>query len=185
MHLTQTWDPGPPLEWKAGRSSSPLRRLSVVAANILFGFTMLLLVVALCLLATGTRPHVEASESMAPMLRTGDLVLLRPQPAWQSKPGQVVGIRENSGRRRVILHRVTRVIQLPGGRVEVHTRGDANATGERWRVSSQQKVGRHVGHVPQLGRVANVLRDPRFSFALALLVAALGVTSLVRTLRPR
>jgi signal peptidase I len=85
---------------------------------------------ALCLLLTawalliGARPLVIRTGSMAPTLRIGTVVVVRPEAATSATVGDIVAVVRSDGRR--IMHRVQRVRPAGGGSATLVLRGDRN-----------------------------------------------------------
>jgi signal peptidase len=136
--------------------------------------TLLLLLAAMALAAviaagaSGVRVRVERTGSMAPVLHPGDLVLVRSTPIDRVRIGDVIGVRQTSGQ--VIVHRVERIDGAQGF-LRVHTRGDANPTGEDWQIPRGGSVALVKGSVPHVGTVVTAIKGP--AAAIAMIVAAL------------
>ncbi|MBO9532579.1 MAG: signal peptidase I [Solirubrobacteraceae bacterium] len=139
----------------------------VLSSMLLLGATMALVAVAAAA-AVGVRVRVEQTGSMAPALKPGDLVLMRSTPLEQIRIGDIIGVRQESGR--VIVHRVERLAGA-GAFVRVHTKGDANPTGEDWTIARADQVALVKGRVPALGNVVDAAKGP--GIAIAVIVAAL------------
>jgi signal peptidase len=153
----------------------------------LSGAVGVLLVTLLAPLALGWRPVVVLTGSMRPAIAPGDLVLAEPLEPARLRPGDVVTFPDPSRGGRLVTHRV-RALEAVGDAVEVTTRGDANAVGERWRVRADDAVGRTVLRLPLAGHVLAVGRTPEGRLALvvapALLLAALLLVRIWRTPAP-
>ena len=120
--------------------------------------------------AAGVAPHVELSDSMRPVLRAGDVVWLDRIQARQARRGDVVAF-DDPRRDAVVLHRVERVQPVALGRLAFTTRGDANNTGESWRIAADGRIGRYAGvRVPHAGRAVRALAGP----PLAIVAVASG-----------
>ncbi len=126
--------------------------------------------------AAGIRVRVEQTGSMAPALNPGDLVLVRTTPLNAIRIGDVIGVRDASGR--VIVHRVER-LDGDGGFVRVHTRGDANPTGEDWRIPRAADVALVEGKLPALGTVVDAAKGP-LAAGLVLIAGLLLAISALR-----
>ena len=128
--------------------------------------------------AAGATPHVEASDSMRPLLRSGDVLWLDRIRAVEARAGDVVAFTRPE-RGDVVLHRVRRIRREHGGRLSFTTRGDANTAAEAWSIPADATLGRYAGvRVPAVGRW---LRE-RERLA-ALVVVALGALILRRVWR--
>jgi signal peptidase I len=118
------------------------------------------------------------SGSMAPEIRTGDLVVARPAPPGAAAVGDVITFRDPLDATRLITHRVVGVEASPGA-YGFETRGDANPASERWSVSATGTVGRTVLVVPAVGRLLHHATSPVGQLLLVVLPAlAIGVRTL-------
>jgi signal peptidase I len=159
------------------------RAESVLAATVLAAAAVLLAAVVGGPLTGGWRVAPVRSGSMAPAIPAGALVLSRPEPAQNVRPGWVITF-HRPGDRAVVTHRVARVL-AGGRRPVVETRGDANATVDPWRV---RLVGGRVWRawvvVPALGRVLLVLRTRPLRLAttagVPLLLGLWGAAAVLR-----
>ena len=137
-------------------AAAPRTAARGLANGLVTAILVVLLAAALAVgagLAAGIRPHVEASDSMRPALRAGDVVWLEGIAAAQVRRGDVIGF-AHPDHGRPMLHRVAR-IEDRGGRLAFTTRGDANSGVERWSVRRDDRLGRFVGvRVPAVGRAA-------------------------------
>lgn len=105
--------------------------------------------------AFGAVPRVEASDSMAPTLRHGDVLWLSERPVAQARVGDIVGFEQNG---KVIVHRVTRIEPGTLERLRFTTRGDANTASEQWVVARSATLAYYTGFkVPAVGRVSAAL----------------------------
>ena len=126
----------------------------------------------------GYRVLIDHSDSMAPSIRTGDLLLTKVVPPRQAKVGDVVSF-HSPDRGHLLTHRVVERELRPGGNWAFVTRGDANDGVERWGVEAEGRIGRVEARLPKAGYAAAWLSHPigRFvlvavgGLALALLLA--------------
>lgn len=131
------------------------------------------LVVALALWATvpaalGQITTVVMSDSMAPGIRAGDVVVVRPSAAERVRFGQVLLVDDPDRPGRTRLHRF---IGLRDGRLIL--RGDANAMPDRTGVSAAAVRGTGVLKIPMIGLPALWWREGRSALTV-LAVVALG-----------
>ena len=130
--------------------------------------------------AAGVAPHVELSDSMAPVLRAGDVVWLDRIAAADARRGDVVAFHDPE-RDAVVLHRVERVRSDAPGRLAFTTRGDANDAAERWAIAADGSVGRYVGvRVPYAGRAVRELAGAPLAIVALLCGAVLASIALRR-----
>lgn len=111
------------------------------------------------------------SGSMAPAIRTGDLIVDRPLSAGTARhlhAGQIVSFRAGTGSQIVITHRITGVTQVDG-RVAYQTKGDANNGPDGGLRPAATAVGVVWLVIPRGGYLLAALHRP---LVLGLLLAA-------------
>ncbi|MFI5936493.1 hypothetical protein [Actinoplanes sp. NPDC051494] len=159
--------------------------------------------------ALGYRTLVERSDSMAPAIYTGDLLLSRDVPADSARTGDIItfpdvtrdgvtgdgvtgnGVTGNgvTGNGVTLTHRVVSV-RRNGDILIFVTRGDANTAEEQWTAAPSATIGRTLTVLPGAGKALGWLSRPGPAATFAgLLVAAivllLGSLSLRRRPAPR
>ena len=149
------------------------------------GFALAYAAVLVVLLAVGLRVSGEQGQaailshpvmsvlsgSMAPTIKTGDLVVddrLSPVQANRLRPGQIISFRSPTGGQ-IFTHRIVAVQQLPGGAVGYVTKGDANDARDGPVVPSSAVVGIFQSRIPGGAYVLNDLHRP---LVLGLLLAS-------------
>lgn len=149
------------------------------------GFGLAFVVVVVALLAVSLRVSGKGGEpailnhpvlsvlsgSMAPTIKTGDLVVddrLSPDQVNRLRPGQIISFRSSTGGQ-IFTHRIAAVQQLPGGAVGYVTKGDANDARDGPVVPSSAVVGLFQSRIPAGGYVLNDLHRP---LVLGLLLAS-------------
>jgi signal peptidase I len=116
--------------------------------------------------AAGVTPHVEASDSMRPLLRAGDVVWLEDVRAAEARVGDVIAF-AHPDRGDTVLHRVV-ARRRAGDALAFTTRGDANTGVERWSIDAGGVVGRYAGvRVPGVGRAPLALVSALSGLVLA------------------
>lgn len=135
-----------------------------VAASVAVG---VLVAATLALLVRSASPVVVVGESMEPTMHDGDLVLVRPQPAYEV--GDVIAFRvpeDDEGSRATVIHRVV------GGSADTgyRTLGDNRETVDLWRPRPRDVLGASWVRVPWVGTALVFLRSP---LGLGLPLAAL------------
>lgn len=153
----------------ARRSLGGPRRL---LGGIALGAAATLALVVGWLALHGGGAFTVLSGSMAPTLQTGDLVLLERIDARDAVPGDVIAFPSPDGEGRTIVHRAQRITPK-GGQVAFVTRGDANATSERWTVPDDGSVGRVRWAIPQVGHATHFAASPAGWLALVIVPAGL------------
>jgi signal peptidase len=124
----------------------------------------------------GFRALVVRSGSMAPAIRSGDVVVTRLVRPSAAEPGDVVTFRDPSRQGDLVTHRVVQV-RPEGNRLAFVTRGDANTGEERWSIEQHGTIGSAAFRVPGAGHVLAWLRMPAVRTGL-LLVSALALAAL-------
>jgi signal peptidase len=125
------------------------------------------LATAYCL-ATGIRPVIVASGSMAPEIPVGAVVFHKPVPAEQLQVGDVVTVDRPAGKG-VITHRITSIEAADAGQYLLTLRGDANKKDDPqpYLVSAADKMSLSV---PHLGTGLNWMKVHPIQTAVGLLV---------------
>ena len=140
--------------------------------------TSILLVAGLALLVAvigGRAAHWSASpvltSSMEPTFSAGSLVVTRPVPVSQVKPGDIA-VFVPPNQTASFAHRVISVSGSPAAPV-LRTKGDANPAPDAWEARLTTPTVQVVtGHLPYAGRLVVHLHTPA---TRALLVALLGL----------
>lgn len=136
-------------------------------------------------MALGWRPLAVLSGSMAPTLRTGDEIVVRPVAPVALRVGDVVTFNDPSRGHALVTHRV-RDLRVVGATVHVVTRGDANSGSERWSISAGGRVGRVAYRIPKLGYLTVTAGTPLGRILLVVVPALLlGLSEIRRVWRPR
>ncbi|MDQ5807934.1 MAG: signal peptidase I [Actinomycetota bacterium] len=113
----------------------------------------------------GFRVLVDHSDSMAPAIRTGDLLVAKDIPPREARVGDVVSFHA-PGSGRLLTHRVVERRLHAGGRWAFVTRGDANTGVERWSVSTRGTMGRVAVRLPKAGYAVAWLGQPIWAVLL-------------------
>lgn len=135
---------------------------------------LLAVVATLTLLAVtpslwGWESSVIRSGSMAPAVRTGDVLVIRPATPDQLQPGQVLVVEDPDHPGALRAHRLVGV--RPDGRLEL--KGDANQTADSTPVSADALRGVGVINVPKVGMVDVWMSTHAWDRLAACLVAVL------------
>lgn len=130
------------------------------------------------------QPLVVISGSMSPSIATGDLVVDRPTPTSELRPGDVASIR-SAVTGKIVTHRVMATEQRPDGSWAVTLKGDANDVPD----AEVYVVGDRVWHpallVPGVGAAVVTLTTPGVAVPLAVTLLALaGLSFLSAPPRP-
>ncbi|MDR7086720.1 signal peptidase I [Aeromicrobium panaciterrae] len=129
-----------------------------------------------CVLATAVvalfdlTPIVVRSDSMAPEINRGDLVIARGASAGEVAVGDVISVENRAGER--VTHRVETVDPY-GSSIQFTLKGDANAVPDS-QVYNETSIDKVLWTVPKLGYPLRVAIGPVGIFVGGLLVAALA-----------
>lgn len=142
--------------------------LAHAALTALCAFALLVLGGVALTKPLGYRVLVDHSDSMAPAIRAGDVLITKVVPPRKAKVGDVVSFHSPIGGR-FLTHRVVSRRLEPGGRWSFVTRGDANTGVERWGVEADGRIGRVSTRLPKAGYAMAWLGQPlgRFVFVAA------------------
>jgi signal peptidase I len=146
-------------------------RWAHLGLNALVAGLVCVLALGIALRATGTTALVDYTDSMAPAIHAGDVIVDRATRAADLRPGQVATIADPA-RGTSVTHRVESVSRT-GATVTVVTRGDANDASERWVLPAAGTVRHMVARIPWVGHVMVWLTSPLLR-ALLLALAALA-----------
>lgn len=134
--------------------------LACSAAALLLVISMAAAVVVVPKLA-GAIPLTVLTNSMAPGLPPGTLVVVAPVDPDELRVGSVATYQVQSGRPGVITHRVTGIITRSTGERSFVFRGDNNAAADPSPVLAEQIQGRVWYSLPLLGFVNTAVSDAR------------------------
>lgn len=151
-------------------SSSKLslgRRLPRVIARFTVNAVLVLAIVIVAAFAIGPRvlgyrTTTVLSGSMAPKFRAGDMLVLTQLPIARIRAGQIISFHAPNGDRRVVTHRVVRVVRAHG-HTDIQTKGDANPAADPWLArldGNRDAVWVQRGTIPYAGSVVHALRRP-------------------------
>ncbi len=149
------------------------------------GFVLAVVAAVALPFVVGQRPYTVLSGSMEPAIGTGDVVVVERIAPADARVGDVATFADPQRRGRLITHRV-RSARQRGRHVDFVTKGDSNNTVERWRIPAHGVISRVRYRVPEVGRLALLVRSPTglVLFVLCPLLA-LGVHEIARIWRPR
>lgn len=142
----------------------------------------LIVPVALIVMVTGDyRPMVVNSDTMAPTLEQGDVVINEVVSPAEVRVGDVVTYVDSLRGGAAIIERVTAVSES-AGLYAFSTKGDASTRVEEWTVSAADSVGRVRFQGSGIG---GLLQTPLSGLPLAALAIGLPLVLLVAALRQR
>ena len=111
--------------------------------------------------------HPVLTGSMVPTYAPGSIILTRPMPVSQVRPGDIVLIIP-PGRSVAYAHRVVSVTGSPSHPI-IRTKGDANAADDPWHAKlTSNQVPEVVATVPYVGRLAVLLNHANWTRMLVI-----------------
>lgn len=129
----------------------------------------------------GWSSTVVMSNSMAPRLFAGDVVLVRPVTADQLAPGQILLVDDPDHAGRLRLHRLTAMDTSTG---ELTLKGDANARADSTTVRTDAVHGVAALRVPWIGSPVVWLQERRIQLLAAAVAAMAALSAGVWCYRP-
>lgn len=128
----------------------------------------------------GHKIYIVMSGSMEPAVALGSLVAVRPLPAKEVAPGDIITYRsEHSGS--LTTHRVAELETDTDNGLLFYTKGDANNARDPLPAKARQLVGKVVLTVPYAGYLFAYTRTGQGQLVLFGLAALVVVAELVRT----
>jgi signal peptidase len=113
------------------------------------------------------------SGSMAPVIKTGDLIIddsLGPAQSSRLRRGQIISFEAAPGSTLIITHRIVARV-VADGKVFYRTKGDANNAPDAQLRPASDVVGLYVASVPRGGYVLSALHQPLMPILLAVSAA--------------
>jgi signal peptidase I len=148
-----------------------------MAASVLAGSAVTLLVGVALVVATGHRVMIDMSDSMQPAIAAGDVLVTEAIAARDTRRGDIITFDDPAREGRTVTHRVVSVRER-GAKLAFHTKGDANGKGERWTIAADGTAGHVQVVIPKVGYVLNWFRRPPVRF-LFLTLASMLLAGLV------
>lgn len=128
--------------------------------------------------------YVVSSGSMIPVLEVYDVLIVNGHVPFEDiKIGDVIVFNRPSGHDRVIVHRVTSI--LNDDPKTIRTRGDANPgsiPGTDFPITKEEYIGKVAYVVPQIGYVTQILRPP---INYIIIVIVIGVMVLKQMMKKK
>ena len=120
--------------------------------------------------------YVVSSESMVPVLKVNDVLVVRGVPFDELKVGDIIVFNEPSGGDKVIVHRIAEITTGRGGDEIVRTKGDANPAsipGVDYPITQADFIGKVVFVLPGLGFATKIISPPINYIIIAIILAIL------------
>ena len=140
---------------------------------------LILMAVLLLGIVFGYRPLVDHSDSMAPAIRAGDLLITHAEPARAVRRGEIVSFKDPVLAGKLVTHRVV-AVHPAGSHLDFLTKGDANAAPERWSAARDASIGVLLFRIPAIGTTMAWLADPIVRTVILAFAALLLSTALLR-----
>ncbi len=103
----------------------------------------------------GIFPMIVLTDSMEPVIQSGDLIICHTADAESIQVGDVISFFDPAGNgSSVVTHRVEEVTTDENGDLAWVTKGDANNTADQALVTADDLVGIYKSRIPGLGNVA-------------------------------
>jgi signal peptidase len=155
---------------------------SVLRSAALAAVTVVVALVGWTLLPAlgGWQPSVVLSDSMAPRIASGDVVVSAAVDPAELRAGQVVLFTRPDGTDARVMHRIVAV--LPDG--SLRTRGDANVVADTAAVPADHVLGLPRLRVPYVGLPMLWLRQDRLGHLVVLTALAVAVVALLPQRQP-
>lgn len=104
----------------------------------------------------GYKPFIVLSDSMNPVINSGDLVITKETEAGALNVGDIISYRSGDS---VVTHRIAEITETDGA-LSFITKGDANNTEDGKPVSADMVEGTTLSILPKLGNVALYMQTP-------------------------
>lgn len=158
--------------------------MNILSKLFYAGFILLLLAVAGLFLASllpipgNVQVKIVKSGSMEPAIRTGSVVVLKPQESYNV--GDVITFGEDTGAQIPTTHRVVEVRQ-EGAQTFYMTKGDANEDPDNVPIAKSEVEGRVLFSVPFAGYVLDFAKQPiGFTLMIGLPAAMIILDEMMR-----
>lgn len=128
----------------------------------------------------GGVPLTVLTGSMQPVLRPGDLVVVKPVAADSLRPGDVVTFQPVSNDPTVITHRIVSRSVTNAGVSGFTTRGDANGVDDE-PIKADQVRGKVLYSLPKVGFIAKFIQSDRDTIITGVGVFLVGLSAVLIT----
>lgn len=130
-------------------------------------------------IALGTKNpfYVVSSESMVPVLKVNDVLVVRDGVTWNDlKVGDIIVFNQPDGEGKVIVHRVAEIATDDNGNKVIRTKGDANPgsiPGTDYPITKEDYIGKVVYVLPGVGYITKIISPPVNYIIIAVILAIL------------
>jgi signal peptidase len=123
------------------------------------------------MIIAGYQPSTERSNSMAPVLHRGDVLISRAIQPTEAHAGDIITFAAPRLEGVRLTHRVRSVHAMDDGRVAFVTRGDANVGTERWTIARDGQLTRLETRIPGVGLALIAIDSHPVYLAIAIALA--------------
>lgn len=146
------------------KRSGVVEVFSLIGRGLMVGLLVLILAIGVAAIvvpaATGSTALTVTTSSMEPTLPPGTLIVTRPTPIEDIKPGDVLTFQLKSGESTLVTHRVTQQMRMTDGSYAFVVQGDANPSPDADMVREVQVRGTLWYSIPYIGWVSAALTGP-------------------------
>lgn len=147
------------INYMINKMDKTINRKEVKTVGLKGWFSMILIVVLMVLFGLGffpIEPLVIASNSMAPKIYRGDIVIIKDIPVSKVKKGDVIRYKMDGY---YVVHRVVMITENEDGKREFITKGDNNNDIDLYPVKESQYAGIIKADIPFLGYPTLILGE--------------------------
>jgi signal peptidase len=140
-------------------------------ATLIAGLLGLATLATGAMIIAGYQPSTERSNSMAPLLQRGDVLISRAIHPAEAHVGDVITFAAPRFKGVRFTHRVQSVHPMRDGRMAFVTRGDANIGTEQWTIARDGQLTRLETHIPGVGLALIAIESHPVYLATAIALA--------------
>lgn len=123
---------------------------------------------------------VVQSGSMEPAIKTGSIVVIKPEENYQK--GDVITFKDPEKPKITVTHRILEV-KNDSGSITYTTKGDANKTSDMSKVGKNQVLGKEVLSVPRVGYLIDFAKTREGLIILVIIPAVIIVYSEILSIK--
>lgn len=159
--------------------TTPVQVLRAVGTGLMAGLLAVIVLIGIAAIivpaVTRSTPLTVMTSSMEPDFPPGTLVVVRPTPAADIAPGDVVTYQLRSGEPTLVTHRVMEQHRSADGEYLFVTKGDANRTADPGFVQEVQVRGTVWYAIPWVGWVSQLVTGDVRAVVVPVIAGGLGV----------
>jgi len=152
---------------------------------IYYTFIAFIILIAICLAGSmlpipeNYKIMIVQSGSMAPAIKTGSIVIVKPSPDY--KAGDIITFGPYSKTKAPTTHRIVE-IKEENGQTSYITKGDANDAPDDGEISKKDIIGKVLFDIPYLGYVVDFAKKPIGFMFLIIIPAAIIIYDEMRNI---